>query len=285
MPAGDDERGEVAPAPPGPARRRGRGTGDSACASMWCAATNGTPRPDREPLPLRQPDEEGSDEARARRRRDEGHVRERRPRARRAPRRGAEGGSSGGRGPRSPGRRRRTARAPRSGTRRRTRATRPPSPRRATDVSSQEVSRPRTARHGRCGARPAACGGSETPRSVTIAVDERGRRDVEGRVERRDSRRREPQRLAGRRRQEEDLVGVAELDRDRAAVGTVRVERRRRRGDDERDAVGPAGEGEAVRPDLVRDVAVRGDPVGADDDRVDAARGDVRRPRRRPEAA
>ena len=64
-----------------------------------------------------------------------------------------------------------------------------------------------------------------------------------------------------------DLARVALLDRDGRAVGERQVERARRRGDVERDAVRPGQQGDAVGADLVRGVAVGRDPVGADDDR------------------
>ena len=63
------------------------------------------------------------------------------------------------------------------------------------------------------------------------------------------------------------------------------VARRRGCRDDERNPVGVRCEGQPVRPDLVRHVAVRRDAVRADDDRVDApardegGRGDVREKR------
>ena len=70
---------------------------------------------------------------------------------------------------------------------------------------------------------------------------------------------------------EQDLGGLALLDRDRLAVRRGEVDRADRRGDEERDAVARGEHGQRVRPDLVRGVAVGGDPVGADDDDVDLA--------------
>ena len=121
--------------------------------------------------------------------------------------------------------------------------------------------------HGRARRRasPSACGGTETPGLGDDGVDERGRRDVEGGVEGRDARRGDRERAVARRVEEEDLGPVPPLDRDLRPGGAGGVERRPGSRDDERDAVRPAGEGDAVGPDLVRDVAVRGDPVGADD--------------------
>ena len=57
-----------------------------------------------------------------------------------------------------------------------------------------------------------------------------------------------------------------------------RVHGRLRRGDDERDAGPGRGQRQRVCADLVGDVAVGGDPVGADDDGVDQPAGDDRRP-------
>ena len=102
--------------------------------------------------------------------------------------------------------------------------------------------------------------------------DERGRRDVEGGVPRREAR--------------GDLGRVAFLDRDAGAGRRREVDGRGRRDDVERDVVVTCEHGERVRPDLVRRVAVRGDPVGAGDDQVDLAarhhrrRGASRRSRR-----
>ena len=56
-----------------------------------------------------------------------------------------------------------------------------------------------------------------------------------------------------------------------AAVGHVPVDRRERRGDVERDAVARGEHRQRVGADLVRDVAVGGDAVGADDDQIDLA--------------
>ena len=66
-------------------------------------------------------------------------------------------------------------------------------------------------------------------------------------------------------------VGVALLDRDVIAVGRGEIDRRERRGDVERHVVRVRHHRHRVRADLVGDVAVRRDPVGADDDEVDVA--------------
>ena len=60
---------------------------------------------------------------------------------------------------------------------------------------------------------------------------------------------------------------VALLDRDLGAGRRREIDRRGRRDDVERDPVMRGEHGERVRADLVRGVAVRGDPVGAGDDR------------------
>ena len=70
----------------------------------------------------------------------------------------------------------------------------------------------------------------------------------------------------------DDLGGGALLDRDRGAVGRARVDRVPGRGDVERDARVLRRDRERERADLVRGVAVRRDPVRADDDRVDLRR-------------
>ena len=87
--------------------------------------------------------------------------------------------------------------------------------------------------------------------------DQRRRRDVEGGIAGREAAR--------------QLGRVALLDRDPGAVRSRAVERRRRRDDVERDLVVRGEHGERVCPDLVRRVAVSGDPVGAGDDEVDLA--------------
>jgi hypothetical protein len=91
-------------------------------------------------------------------------------------------------------------------------------------------------------------------------VDELGRGDVEGRVE------------SARR----DLGGIALLDRDGGARRCGRIDRRQRGGDVERDVVARGEDGQRIGPDLVRDVSVRGDPVGAHDDAVDRTGGEQR---------
>ena len=67
------------------------------------------------------------------------------------------------------------------------------------------------------------------------------------------------------------LARAALLDRNVRAVGRAQIDRRQRRGDVERDVVLARQDGDAVGADLVRGVAVGGDPVGADDDEVDLA--------------
>ena len=59
-----------------------------------------------------------------------------------------------------------------------------------------------------------------------------------------------------------------------APDGHLRVDRRGRPRDDERDPRGPSGQRQAVGADFVRDVAVGGDPVTADDHGVELAAGD-----------
>ena len=71
-----------------------------------------------------------------------------------------------------------------------------------------------------------------------------------------------------------DLVGRPLLDRDRRPVGAGPVDGAARRGDEERHAVGPGRERLQVGADLVGDVAVGGDAVGAGDHHVDLARGE-----------
>ena len=65
--------------------------------------------------------------------------------------------------------------------------------------------------------------------------------------------------------------GGAVLHHDRGAVGRREVDRRTRRGDHERDAVVVREHGERIGADLVGDVAVRGDAVGAHHHEVDLA--------------
>ena len=68
-----------------------------------------------------------------------------------------------------------------------------------------------------------------------------------------------------------DFERVALLDRDARSVGQRQVEGARRRRDVERDPVRLGEQGHAVGADLVGGVAVGGDPIGADDDRLDLA--------------
>jgi hypothetical protein len=70
-----------------------------------------------------------------------------------------------------------------------------------------------------------------------------------------------------------ELVGAALLDGDGVAGGGREVDGAGGGGDVERDAVGLGGEGHGVGADLVGDVAVGGDAVGADDHQVDLAAG------------
>ena len=71
-------------------------------------------------------------------------------------------------------------------------------------------------------------------------VDERGRGDVEGRVEGRDARRGDRQRAVAGRVEQEDLGPVPPLDRDACAGGAGGIERRPGGGDDERDNLASA---------------------------------------------
>ncbi len=68
-----------------------------------------------------------------------------------------------------------------------------------------------------------------------------------------------------------EFLAVAFLDRDVGAVGAGEIDGRARRGDVEGDAVVGAGQRLEVGADLVGDVAVGGDAVGADDHRIDPA--------------
>ena len=61
------------------------------------------------------------------------------------------------------------------------------------------------------------------------------------------------------------------------AVGGGRIDDARGDTGDDRDAVPGGDDRERIRPDRCGDVAVRGDPIGRDEDRVDLARGDQRR--------
>src|SRR3990170_3814869 len=87
------------------------------------------------------------------------------------------------------------------------------------------------------------------------------RREVEGGVGGGDA-----LRGGGHARERRDLFGGALLDRDLVAGGRAGVDRAGRRGDVERDAVLAGKHRQRVGADLVRDVAVGGDAVGADDD-------------------
>ena len=66
-----------------------------------------------------------------------------------------------------------------------------------------------------------------------------------------------------------DLARGALLDGDLAAGRRLEVDRRHRRGDEERDVVRARVQRQAVGADLVGGVAVGGDAIGADDDRLD----------------
>ena len=75
------------------------------------------------------------------------------------------------------------------------------------------------------------------------------------------------------------LVGIALLDLDVGAGRGREIDRRRGRGDVERDLVLARRDREPVGADLVRDVAVRGDAIGADDHEVDQSPAHQRRGR------
>ena len=94
--------------------------------------------------------------------------------------------------------------------------------------------------------------------------DVAGGRHVEGGVPRADAGRSD-----GLSREGQDLCGPALLDRDRSAVRACEIDGRRGRRDVERDSVLLREDGQRIRADLVRDVSVRGDAVGADDDGLD----------------
>src|SRR5690606_41611077 len=100
------------------------------------------------------------------------------------------------------------------------------------------------------------------------AADQRGGRDVEGRVDGAGLGGGEGELgdVAGWRQAAHvaDLGGAAVFDRDRGAVRAGEVQRRVRRGDVEGHARGPRGERLQIRAYLVRAVAVGGDAVGAD---------------------
>ncbi len=75
------------------------------------------------------------------------------------------------------------------------------------------------------------------------------------------------------------LVRIALLDHDGVAGCGGEIDRRRGRGDVEGDLVVAGRDRQAVRADLVGDVAVRRDAVGADDHEVDPTRAHQRRGR------
>ena len=103
--------------------------------------------------------------------------------------------------------------------------------------------------------------------SVMIAGDVARRRDVEGGVADPGAVRREPRRPDVR-----DLARrCAPRSGCRSPSGVVEIDRRERRRDVERDAVLLGQHRHAVGADLVGDVAVGGDAIGADDDEVDRA--------------
>src|SRR5439155_3188748 len=62
------------------------------------------------------------------------------------------------------------------------------------------------------------------------------------------------------------LARIALLDGNGVAVGNAEIERARRGGNVERNVVGIGKDGDAVRADLVRGVAIGGNAVGPDDD-------------------
>ena len=67
------------------------------------------------------------------------------------------------------------------------------------------------------------------------------------------------------------LARIALLDRNVLAIGRGQIDRRQRRGDVERQSMRIGQERDGVGADLVGDIAVGGDAVGADDDHVDVA--------------
>ncbi len=150
-----------------------------------------------------------------------------------------------------------------------------------------ERARSEVARVAQRATRVSACDPGEEPheafgarlRDATLG-DEPGhearRRDVERVVDGVASRRRDADLrrvtvlvAAGDR---EDLLRLAGLDGDRGPGVERGIERGRRQRDVERHAVVGGGERLVVGADLVADVAVAGDAVGADDDDVDVAR-------------
>ena len=122
--------------------------------------------------------------------------------------------------------------------------------------------------HSTAAARAGPNGARRTPSSVTIAGDQLGRRDVEGR----DC---APCVSAGAIRWPRDLEDLVRPSAPRSGSptpsGVARSTRARGATDDERHAVAGGQDRQRVRPDLVRGVAVGGDPVRTDEDRVDLA--------------
>ena len=116
-------------------------------------------------------------------------------------------------------------------------------------------------------ARPGA--GRITRRSVTIAVTRSAGVTSNAGFSARDTRRRRagPAEVAAPRPSSRSSISMS------SPRGRRQVERRLRRGDDERDPGPRRREGQRVRADLVRHVTVGGDPVGADDARRRRARG------------
>jgi hypothetical protein len=74
-----------------------------------------------------------------------------------------------------------------------------------------------------------------------------------------------------RRTEVADLALIAFLDRNVRAVRRRDVDRRHGRRDVKRDVVLPREHGDRVGADLVRDISVRGDPIGAHDGEIDLA--------------
>ena len=106
-------------------------------------------------------------------------------------------------------------------------------------------------------------GARRTPRSVTIAVT-----SAAGVTSNAGLRAAAPSGAMRRAGERQHFVRVALLDRDaRRPIGVARIDRADGRDDVERHAVRVRREREAVGADLVRDVAVGGDAVGADDAR------------------
>ena len=100
------------------------------------------------------------------------------------------------------------------------------------------------------------------------------RRDIEGVVRNRRSFRHDPYRLdppvGGSPGHGRDLLAAALLDRDLAQpVTDAEIDGRRRQRHIERHAIVVRGERLEISADLVADIAIGGDPVGADDDEID----------------